>query len=101
VLVIGELRKGIENIRLRDEVGAGNSEKWLDDIKRSFGNRILPVDRDTAEAWGRSSVPDPISTVDGLLAATAQEHGLVLVTRNVKDVARTGCRVLNPFEPRA
>jgi predicted nucleic acid-binding protein len=43
-------------------------------------------------------VPDPISTVDGLLAATAIVHGLTLVTRNVKDVARTGVRLLNPFD---
>lgn len=45
------------------------------------------------------SVPDPLPAVDALLAATARVHGLTLVTRNVADAARTGVRVLNPFEP--
>jgi len=45
------------------------------------------------------SVPDPLPVVDGLLAATAQVHGLTLATRNVKDVARTGVDLFNPFQP--
>jgi Predicted nucleic acid-binding protein, contains PIN domain len=48
---------------------------------------------------GGDGSPDPLPLVDGLLAATASVHGWVLVTRNVKDVARTGVQTLNPFEP--
>ena len=44
-----------------------------------------------------SNVADPLPVVDGLLAATARVHGLVLVTRNTDDFARTGVRLLNPF----
>ena len=51
------------------------------------------------QRWGALNVPDPVPTVDGLLAATALVHEITLVTRNVRDVERTGVRVLNPFEP--
>ena len=57
---------------------------------------MLPADARVANRWGSLNVPDPIPTVDGLLAATALEHDLVLVTRNVRDVERTGVRVLDP-----
>jgi toxin FitB len=53
-----------------------------------------------AEVWGHLNVPHPLPTVDALLAATALVHGLTLVTRNPKDVAGTGVRVLNPFDAR-
>ena len=52
-----------------------------------------------ADEWGRLSAAAPVPVVDGLLAATAKVHGLVLATRNVRDVARTGARVVNPFDP--
>jgi predicted nucleic acid-binding protein len=57
----------------------------------------LPIDAKVADTWGRLNVPDPVAAVDGLLAATAIVHDLVLVTRNVADVARTGVRLLDPF----
>jgi hypothetical protein len=63
-----------------------------------YTERLLPVEERVAELWGRINVPNPFSTVDGLLAATAIVHDLTLVNRNVKDVARTGARLLNPFD---
>jgi predicted nucleic acid-binding protein len=96
VLVIGELRRGVESIRRRDAVAAIALDQWLTGLATGFGDRILPVDRPVAERWGRLNVPDPLPTVDGLLAATALEHDLILVTRNTRDVRRTGARVLDP-----
>ena len=55
--------------------------------------------RKVADVWGPLNEPDKLPAIDGLLAATAIVHDLTLVTRNVRDVARTGVRVLNPFEP--
>jgi predicted nucleic acid-binding protein len=55
------------------------------------------VDLSVAEEWGRLNVPDPLPVIDGLLAATAKVYGLTLATRNVKDVARSGAEVVNPF----
>ncbi len=57
----------------------------------------MPIDVRICELWGRLNVPNPLPAVDGLLAATAMVHDLVLVTRNTRDVARTGVRAVNPF----
>ncbi len=97
VLVVGEVRRGIESVRRRDPTAALALDHWLARLTGSFGDRILTVDARVAETWGRLSVPDPIPAVDGLLAATALVHDLTLVTRNVRDVARTGARVVDPF----
>ena len=97
VLVVGEVRRGIESLRRRDAIAAVALDQWLARLTESFADRILEVDTRVAEAWGRLSVPDPLPTVDGLLAATALVHDLTLVTRNVRDVERTGARLLDPF----
>jgi hypothetical protein len=99
VLVVGEIRRGIERIRGRDGAQADAIEHWLAEVTTTFGARVLPISSAIAEAWGRMSASNPPPVVDGLLAATAKVHGLTLVTRNVADVARTGVTVVNPFEP--
>ena len=100
VLVLGEIRRGIESIRRRDTSAALALEQWLARLNTSFTDRVLPVDAQVADTWGSLNVPDPLPTVDGLLAATAIVHDLVLVTRNTRDVARTGARVLDPTAAR-
>jgi predicted nucleic acid-binding protein len=97
VLVIGELRTGIERLRRRDPAAAATLERWLDELVRSHASRVLPVDAAVADRWGRLNVPDPLSAVDGLLAATALVHALTLVTRNVRHIRRTGVRHVDPF----
>ena len=99
MLVLGELRRGIEGLRLRDPSGAAALEQGLARLHVSFAERVLDIDGAVADRWGRLNVADPVPTVDGLLAATALVHGLVLVTRNVHDVHRTGVELLNPFSP--
>lgn len=96
VLVVGEIRRGIESIRRRDPVAALALEQWLYRLTTVFSDRILPIDARIADRWGVLNVPDPIPTVDGLLAATAIVHDLVLVTRNTRDVERTGAQLLDP-----
>lgn len=97
VVVIGEIRRGIEAIRRRDRSAPLVLDRWLKQVITTHGPRILPVDLAVAEEWGRLNVPDPLPVVDGLLAATARVHGLTLVTRNTKDIERTGVPFLNPF----
>lgn len=97
VLVVGELRQGVERIQRRDAPGARSLSIWLERLIEQHTDRILPVDIAIAELWGRLNVPDPLPTVDGLLAATALVNDLTLVTRNLADIARTGARTLNPF----
>jgi toxin FitB len=96
VLVLGEIRRGVESVRRRDPLSALALEQWLRRVTTTFSDRILPVDAIVADRWGVLNVPDPIPTVDGLLAATALVHDLVLVTRNQRDVERTGARLLDP-----
>lgn len=98
VLVLGEVRRGIESIRRRDAVAAMALAQWLARLTETFDDRILSVDAQVADRWGSLNVPHPMPTVDGLLAATALVHGLTLVTRNVRAVARAGVKTLNPFE---
>jgi toxin FitB len=97
-LTLGEIRKGIELARLRDGQKAAALEAWLEAVTAAHGDRILGIDGQVADEWGRMNVPDPLPIVDGLLAATAKVHGLTLVTRNVADVARSGAGLLDPFE---
>jgi len=101
VLVIGEIRQGVERLRRRDPVQAERLEQRLLEFSRAFSERILPISAAVAERWGRNNVPDSLPVIDGLLAATAQEHGLTLVTRNVRDVERCGVSLLNPFSDKA
>lgn len=96
-LTLGEIRKGIENIRRRDEPAAEALEDWFQELEASHSDHILPVDQAIAEQWGRFNVPASLPVIDSLLAATASVHGLTLVTRNLKDVERTGVSCLNPF----
>jgi hypothetical protein len=96
VLVLGQIRRGIESIRRRDTASAMALDLWLGRLATGFGERILPVDMRVADRWGALNVPDPVPTVDGLLAATALVHDLVLVTRNARDVASTGVQILDP-----
>lgn len=98
VLVVGEVRQGIEGLRRRDPVQAGHLETWLAGLRRRYAERILPVDQEIAEEWGRMNAPDPGSTRGGLMAATAKVRGMTFVTRNTADVARTGARLLDPFD---
>jgi predicted nucleic acid-binding protein len=68
-------------------------------MMEAHSERVLPVDAATADEWGRLDARGSLPVVDGLLAATALVRGLTLVTRNVKDVVRTGVDVLDPFSP--
>jgi hypothetical protein len=99
VLVIGELRRGVESIRRRDAKQAVVLERWLTRITTDHTERILSIDDRVADRWGRLTAKQPGSVIDTLMAATALVHGLVLVTRNIKDVEWTGVSCVNPFEP--
>jgi len=98
VLVLGEIRKGVERSRARDPAQARALEKWLVAVDKAFGERILPVDSAVADEWGRMNASRPLPVIDGLLAATAKVHGLTLVTRDVRGVDGLGVSILNPFE---
>jgi toxin FitB len=97
VLVVGEIRHGIESLARRDPAQAEIFERWLGQLVSGYGDRLIPITERIAQVWGRLNVPDPVPVVDGLMAATALVHDWTLVTRNVSDVRSTGVRLLNPF----
>lgn len=98
VITVGEIRKGIEGLRGTDRIQAGNLEGWLNGVLDEFAGQFLPVTLTVAERWGGIAAATGISDADGLIAATALEHDLTLVTRNVRDFAGTGVRVVNPWK---
>ena len=97
VMVIGEIRKGIEKLRPKNVTQANMIEDWLEEVAKAFGDRILPIDGTVANEWGRLTAIRPLPVIDGLLAATAKVHGMTLVTRNIADIANLGVHVINPF----
>jgi toxin FitB len=98
VLTLGEIRKGIERLRVRDVLQARTFATWLAELESRFAPRILQVDARVAQEWGRLSALTPRSTVDSLIAATALVHGLTVVTRNTVDFEGCDVALLNPWE---
>ena len=98
VLVVGEVRQGIERLRHRgDGEQAAVYERWLEVLKSEFGDRLLPVTTAVAEGWGVLNADRLLPVVDGLLAATAVVHELTLVTRDESLLAAPGVRTLDPW----
>jgi toxin FitB len=99
VLTLGEIRKGVD--QLVDPVRRLALQDWLQtELPAWFAGRILNVDAKVAACWGGllARAGRPVPAIDSLLAATAQAHGLTLVTRNVRDVADLGVATINPWE---
>jgi predicted nucleic acid-binding protein len=97
VLTLGEIRRGIDSIQRRDRPRALALNRWFHALVTGYDTRVLPVDQKVAEEWGRMNAVATLPAIDSLLAATARVHGLTLVTRNTRDIARTGVPCLNPF----
>ena len=99
VQTLGEIRKGVEIIRLRRDIEqARRLEQWLEMITQSYADRILDFDQECAQMWGRLMAQSPQHPIDRQIAAIALLYEFTVVTRNVADFAGTGIRVLNPFD---
>ena len=98
VLTLGEIRKGVDN--LTESAHHQQFSHWLEvDLPTYFSGRILGVDAAVADRWGQllASAGRPLPAIDSLLLATAMQHGLTLVTRNLRDVVNLGAEVVNPW----
>lgn len=98
VLTLGEIRKGVEGIE--DELKRQSLSDWLEvALPQYFIGRILPISGFTADHWGKlvAKAKRPLPAIDSLLAATAIEHNLTLVTRNEKDFSLLPVSVFNPW----
>jgi predicted nucleic acid-binding protein len=103
VLTMGEIRKGLA--ALQQSKRRTQLETWLElELQARFSGRILPIDATVADRWGLLAASakrrgKALSSIDGLLAATAIHHNLTIVSRNVSDFANTYVPVVNPWEP--
>lgn len=97
VVTIGEIERGITQQKRLNPPFAQDLAAWLDRLLAWYGDRILPVDVGTARRWGQLSATLGYESADLLIAATALEHGLTVVTRNLRDFEPTGVRTLNPL----
>ena len=95
---MGEIRRGIERLRGRDDAQAKALSDWLATLIGEYATRVLPVDLAIAERWGHLTASDPLPIADALIAATALEHHLTVATRNVRDMKRKGVAAVNPWE---
>lgn len=95
---IGEIRRGLENVRHRgDLTQAKKLEVWLDLVVTNYADRILSFDEECAQVWGRLMSPRHEHPIDKQIAAIALIHDLTVVTRNVDDFRGTGTKTSNPF----
>ena len=97
VISIGEIERGIARQRATDPGFSDALAAWLDRVLALYGERIVPFDLKTARRWGVLSAALGNDSADLMIAATALEHGLTVVTRNVSDFEPTGAIVLDPF----
>ena len=100
VISIGEIEHGITRQRAIDPAFADALAAWLDRVLVLYGERVAPFDLATARRWGRLSAALGNDSADLMIAATALERGLTVVTRNVSDFELTGVAVLDPFTRR-
>jgi predicted nucleic acid-binding protein len=100
VIVLGEIRRGIELIARRDKSRAALLESWYASTRQHLGVRVLPIDESVMSIWAKISVPDMLPAYDGLIAATALVHGLTVATRNTTDYRHAGVPVINPWTSR-
>jgi predicted nucleic acid-binding protein len=97
-IAVFEIERDIEQRRRDDPAFAQDLASWLDTTLRLYGDRVLPLTVNIARRWGRLSVQIGNKNLDLAIAATALEHGLSVVTRNVTHYSPTGVGVVNPFE---
>lgn len=98
VQTIGEIRRGLENIRQRGDMPQTRKlEEWLNLLVDEYADKILSFDEDCAQVWGRLMSPNPQHSTDKQIASIALIHDLTLVTRNVEDFLGTGVGIKNPF----
>ncbi|MBN9032985.1 MAG: VapC toxin family PIN domain ribonuclease [Rhizobiales bacterium 63-7] len=97
-LTLGEVMRGIALKQKADPRAAAHLAEWLRKLRHDHLDRILPVTDEISVEWGRIAAIRPRGDVDGLIAATAIVHDLILVTRNVKDFEDTDATVINPWE---
>lgn len=99
VQTVGEIRRGLENVRGRGDLEqAKRLEAWLDILVAEYSDRLLDFDIECAQVWGKLMSPNPQHPIDKQIAAMGLIYDLTIVTRNTADFQQTGAKLLNPFD---
>ena len=98
VITLGEIMRGIALKQKTDPRAASHLAQWLQTLRSDHGDRILPVTDVIAIEWGRIAALRPRGDANGLIAATATVHNLIVVTRSVADFDDTQASTLNPWD---
>jgi predicted nucleic acid-binding protein len=98
VLSLGEIRKGIELLRKKSPEKCAPLENWLQKLHSDYAHCTIAITAEISERWGELSSIRTLPVIDSLIAATALEFGLTLVTRNTKDFDGFGIPIVNPFQ---
>lgn len=97
VISIGEIERGIYSVAKKDTEFAERLTLWRDKLLMIYTDRLLPVSMSVARQWGRLSIEAGNAGADILIAATAREHGLTVVTRNTRHFSAVDVPVYNPW----
>jgi toxin FitB len=97
-LTLGEIMRGVALRQKTDPSTALRLAEWLERLRHDHADRILPVTDRIALEWGRIAALRPRGDVDGLIAATAIVHDLILVTRKISDFEDTRVSLINPWD---
>ena len=96
-VVLGELQAGAERTRLQDPLKAAEIDRWIEQLAASF--QFVPMDGACFREWARLMTGKPAEIImDGMIAATARVHDLIVATRNEADFKHFGVRIFNPFK---
>jgi predicted nucleic acid-binding protein len=102
ILTIAELRKGIIKIQNSHPLRHQKLKNWLEKIEQRFGERILPLNKEILDSWAKTcgeseAMGKKLAIMDSLIAATASEHNLIIVTRNIIDFQFSSIQLFNPW----
>lgn len=98
VVTIGEIQRGIHKLEMLEGRPARRHRAWLDQTLLEYSGRILPITLDIAKRWGPLTHDMRHTNPDLFIAATALEHDLTLVTRNLRHFEPTGAKLFNPYD---
>lgn len=98
VITLGKIMRGIALKDKSDPTAAAHLTGWLQTLRHHYADRILPITDQIAIEWGRIAALRPRGDADGLIAATAIVHDLMLITRNIADFDDTRASVINPWD---